>query len=101
MLFFALQVLLFTVMVDESLGCCGIFPTGRSLGERDVNFLIIIIRLPLIYMLKLLFQTLYYPYSQMIWKLYIGHLEFVPRMKRPVWRRDTMETISRKSPEYN
>merc|ERR1712179_563512 len=51
-------------------------------------------------MLKLLFQTLYYPYSQ-IWKLYIGHLEFVPRMKRPVWRRDTMETISRKSPEYN
>merc|ERR1712241_1215061 len=35
MLFFALQVLLFTAMVDESLGCCGLLPTGRSLGERN------------------------------------------------------------------
>ena len=44
MMFFALQVLLFTAMVDESLGCCGLLPTGRSLGERNVIIYIKIIR---------------------------------------------------------
>ena len=42
MLYVAIQVLVFGIIVDEGLGCCGLFPTGRSLLDArgvsgDIN----------------------------------------------------------------
>ena len=98
MLFFALQVLLFAMMVDQSQGCCGLFPTGRSLGERDVSFLIFKDFVNSVYFI---FYIQTYFFSLVTWNRYIGHLEYALKMKKLALRRDMMEAILQKLLEFS
>ena len=81
MLFIAFQVIIFTIIVDESLGCFNC-PSGRSLTEREVKF---VKHRDFQYCFWcLLFQSYYYSFSLATWIRYIGHLECAPKMKRLV-----------------
>ena len=89
MLFIAFQVIIFTIIVDESLGCFNCSPSGRSLTEREVKF---VKHRDFQYCFWcLLFPSYYYSFSLVTWIRYIGHLECAPKMKRLVWRKDMME----------
>ena len=81
MLFSAFKLLAFTIMVDETLGCCR--PSARSLTEREVNFCLADGLLPLLLVLHAS-QNIIIFCSQMIWIRYIGHLECAPKTKRLV-----------------
>ena len=97
MMFFVFQVFLFAISVNESLGCFNC-PSGRSLSERDVRFC---------KNLKFLnfngdnIVKRNYFHSLVIWNPYIGLLEFAPRTKRLVLKKDMMETTLQKLQEYS